>query len=103
MSEGELVRLDSNAPSPPAVFRREAPGEIVAPSAASTPPPQPPSPYLTARQAAAYLNVSYGTFRNWATQIKRTKTGRYRKDDLDHFAQNRKKTPKRIAQKWGSR
>ncbi|OWK46591.1 helix-turn-helix domain-containing protein [Fimbriiglobus ruber] len=49
------------------------------------------SPYLTAREAATYLNVSYGTFRNWAVQIKRQKTGRYRKEDLDHFAKSRRK------------
>lgn len=49
------------------------------------------TPYLTAKEAAAYLNVSYGTFRNWATRIKRSRTGRYRRDDLDHFATTRRK------------
>ncbi|OWK46594.1 helix-turn-helix domain-containing protein [Fimbriiglobus ruber] len=49
------------------------------------------SPYLTAREAALYLNVSYGTFRNWATKIKKQKTGRFRKEDLDNFAKTRRK------------
>jgi excisionase family DNA binding protein len=53
--------------------------------------PKTPSPYLTAREAADYLNVSYGTFRNWATRIKRAKTGRYRREDLDQFASTRRK------------
>lgn len=51
----------------------------------------PSKEYMTAKEAADYLNVTYGTFRNWATRIKRSKTGRYRREDLDHFAQNRRK------------
>lgn len=51
----------------------------------------PESPYLTAKEAAAYLRVSYGTFRNWATKIKRHRTGRYRREDLDEFARTRRK------------
>ena len=55
-------------------------------------PPAPiDSPFLTAREAAAYLRVSYGTFRNWATQITRTRHGRYRREDLDRFAQRKRK------------
>ncbi|MCE9560576.1 MAG: helix-turn-helix domain-containing protein [Planctomycetes bacterium] len=58
---------------------------------AKRPEPQIESPYLTAKQAAAYLNVQYGTFRNWATQIKKTRTGRYTREALDYFALHRKK------------
>ena len=50
------------------------------------------SPYLTAKQAAAYLNVSYGTFRHRAKNIKRTRTGHYRREDLDHFAAHRRRS-----------
>lgn len=52
------------------------------------------SPYYTAREAAAYLRIAYGTFRNWATQIKRNNLGRYHRADLDRFANTRKR-PKR--------
>jgi hypothetical protein len=46
------------------------------------------SPYLTARQAAAYLGIAYGTFRNKATRIRKMpQTGRYRREDLDAFAE----------------
>lgn len=41
--------------------------------------------YLTARQAAAYINVPYTTFRKIATQIKRCRFKRFRKADLDKF------------------
>jgi len=61
------------------------------PPAASPPEARIPSPYLTAKGAAEYLNVGYGTFRNWATKIRRTRTGRYRREDLDNFAQMRRK------------
>jgi hypothetical protein len=45
------------------------------------------SPYLTAKEAAAYLRISYSTFRKKATKIKRQPgTGRYRREDLDMFA-----------------
>jgi len=48
------------------------------------------SPYLTGRQAAAYLNIAYGTFRNYATRIRRTRFGRYRREDLDKFAMQKR-------------
>jgi len=45
------------------------------------------SPYLTAREAAAYLKVSYSTFRKRARRINRMPgTKRYRPADLDAFA-----------------
>lgn len=45
------------------------------------------SPYMTAREAAAYLRISESTFRKKARLIRRQPgTGRYRKDDLDEFA-----------------
>jgi hypothetical protein len=53
--------------------------------------PKPDSPYLTAKQAARYLNVAYGTFRNWAYHIPKTRTGRYTREALDHFAATRKR------------
>ena len=49
------------------------------------------SPYLTPKEAASYLNIAYGTFRNWAKDIRRQRTGRYRREDLDAFAQRRKR------------
>lgn len=54
--------------------------------AADAPPPV-PSPYLTARQAADYLNIPYSSFRKKATRIRRMPgTGRYQVADLDAFA-----------------
>lgn len=52
---------------------------------------KPPESHLTAKQAAAYLGVAYSTFRGWACSIRQQKTGRYRKQDLDHFAATRKR------------
>ncbi len=50
-------------------------------------PPAPATPHLTAREAAAYLRISYSTFRKKATKIKRQPgTRRYRREDLDEFA-----------------
>lgn len=51
-------------------------------------PPPIPSPYLTAKEAAAYLNVAYGTFRHIATRIRRCRHGRYHRDDLDAYARS---------------
>lgn len=49
--------------------------------------PQPSTPYFTAKEAAAYLRISYSTFRKKATKIRRQPgTGRYRREDLDEFA-----------------
>jgi hypothetical protein len=49
--------------------------------------PQPASPYFTAKEAAAYLRISYSTFRKKATRIRRQPgTGRYHRSDLDEFA-----------------
>lgn len=45
--------------------------------------------YLTAKEAAAYLRVSYSYFRKHATTIKRTRTRRYRPEDLDSWAMSR--------------
>jgi hypothetical protein len=45
------------------------------------------SPYLTAKQAAAYLKIAYSTFRDRARLIKRApQTKRYRREDLDEYA-----------------
>lgn len=45
------------------------------------------SPYLTAKEAAVYLKISYSTFRKKARLIrKQPGTGRYRREDLDRFA-----------------
>jgi hypothetical protein len=45
------------------------------------------SPYLTAREAAAYLRISYSTFRKKACMIRVCKaTGRYKKEYLDEYA-----------------
>jgi excisionase family DNA binding protein len=45
------------------------------------------TPYLTARQAAEYLNISYSTFRKKARYIRKMPgTSRYRREDLDAFA-----------------
>ena len=50
-------------------------------------PPAPATPHLTAKEAAAYLRISYSTFRKKATKIRRQPgTGRYRIEDLDEFA-----------------
>jgi len=49
------------------------------------------SPYLTAREAAHYLGMTYGTFRNIATRITRTAHGRYTRTALDSFASKKKK------------
>mgnify|MGYP001153130515 CR=1 FL=1 len=54
-------------------------------------PPAVPSPYLTAEEAAAYLRISYGTFRNHAHKIPKTRHGRYRIADLDKYAAGKRK------------
>jgi hypothetical protein len=47
------------------------------------------TPYLTSKEAAAYLRLSYSTFRKRATKIKRMpSTGRYRREDLDAYAES---------------
>ena len=59
--------------------------------------PEPPQPvginpgakYLTAREAAAYLGLTYGTFRHKAARIRRTRHGRYTREALDRFAELR--------------
>lgn len=49
--------------------------------------PLPVSSHLTAKQAAAYLRISYSTFRKKATKIRRQPgTGRYQVEDLNEFA-----------------
>lgn len=49
------------------------------------------SPYLTAKEAAAYLRIAYSTFRKKAKRIKRQPgTGRYRVEDLEAFAAKKK-------------
>lgn len=59
------------------------------------PAPKIESPYLTAKEAAAYLGIAYSTFRKRATQIKRMpQTGRYRREDLDLWASSHR--PKRV-------
>jgi hypothetical protein len=69
MTKRECIRLDSDTPpSSPA-------------SEAIT------SPYLTAREAAAYLRMSYSTFRKRAIFIKRCpQNNKYRREDLDAYA-----------------
>jgi hypothetical protein len=59
------------------------------PSAAAT-------PHLTAKEAAAYLRISYSTFRKKATRIRRQPgTGRYRIEDLNEFAASQRSKRKR--------
>lgn len=54
------------------------------------------SDYLTAKQAAVYLNVPYSTFRKRATTIPRChQTKRYHKTDLDEWAKSRRPRTKR--------
>jgi hypothetical protein len=54
------------------------------------------SPYLTAQEAATYLNISYSSFRKRATRIRRMPmTGRYRRDDLDAYAESLRPKRKR--------
>lgn len=54
------------------------------------------SPYLTAAEAAAYLRIAYSTFRKVATRIRRMPaTGRYRREDLDAFAETARPRRKR--------
>jgi len=49
--------------------------------------PTPATPHLTAKEAAAYLRISYSTFRKKATKIRRQPgTRSYRREDLDEFA-----------------
>jgi len=50
----------------------------------------PPSPYLTAAEAARYLNVPDSTFRKAARWIPITATCRYRREDLDAFAKGKR-------------
>lgn len=53
------------------------------------------SPYLTAKQAAAYLGIAYSTFRKKACQIPTmAQTGRYRREDLDKWAASHR--PRRV-------
>lgn len=60
------------------------------------PAPVVASPYLTARDAAAYLGIAYSTFRKRACRIRcQPQTGRYRRDDLDAFAASQRPTRKR--------
>jgi hypothetical protein len=54
------------------------------------------SPHLTTKEAAAYLRISYSTFRKKATKIRRQPgTGRYRVEDLDEFAASLRSRKKR--------
>jgi hypothetical protein len=49
------------------------------------------SPYLSAREAAAYLNIAYSTFRKRAVRIKRTpQTNKYTREALDDYANSLK-------------
>ncbi len=49
------------------------------------------SPYLTAKEAAVYLHISYSTFRKLAVHIPRTRTRRYTRDQLDKWATSRRR------------
>jgi hypothetical protein len=54
------------------------------------------TPHLTAKEAAAYLRISYSTFRKKATRIRRQPgTGRYRIEDLNEFAASQRPKRKR--------
>jgi excisionase family DNA binding protein len=51
---------------------------------------RPPSPWLTPQEAAAYLNISLGTLRNWTSAryvpfSKRGRVVRYHKDIIDKW------------------
>lgn len=49
------------------------------------------SPYLTPKKAARYLGISDSTFRKAARWIKcQPGTGRYRREDLDAYAEGKK-------------
>lgn len=51
----------------------------------------PASPYLTSGQAAAYLNISLSTFYKKRKFIRRARgTRRFRREDLDAFAESAK-------------
>jgi hypothetical protein len=59
-------------------------------------PSAPATPHLTAKEAAAYLRISYSTFRKKATRIRRQPgTGRYRIEDLNEFAASQRSKRKR--------
>jgi excisionase family DNA binding protein len=52
------------------------------------------SPWLTAAQAAAYLQVALGTVRNWTSalfipHVKRGGLVRYHREDLDRWLRQR--------------
>jgi hypothetical protein len=50
-----------------------------------------PSPYLTAREAAAYLGIAYSTFRARARHVRRVaQTRRYTSEALDEYAHKSK-------------
>jgi excisionase family DNA binding protein len=50
------------------------------------------SPYLTAKEAAEYLRMSYSTFRKKARLIKMMPgTHKYRREDLDEYAQSNRR------------
>lgn len=54
------------------------------------------TPYMTSKEAAAYLRLAYSTFRKRATKIKRMPgTGRYRREDLDAYAESARPRRKR--------
>lgn len=54
------------------------------------------SPFMNSREAAVYLRISYSTFRKKATLIRRMPgTRRYRREDLDTFAESNRPKRKR--------
>jgi hypothetical protein len=58
--------------------------------------PEQPGTYLTAKEAATYLAISYSTFRKRATRITRMPgTGTYRREDLDTYAASQRPKRKR--------
>lgn len=82
----ELVRADLVAERLARIIDKA--GAIAPPPAPVEPPPAPPSPYFTAEESAAYLGIPYSTFRKRAKFIRRVpQTGRYRREDLDEWAE----------------
>jgi hypothetical protein len=55
-----------------------------------------PGVYLTAKEAAVFLNIPYSTFRKKAVKIRRQPgTGRYLREDLAQFAASLRSNRKR--------
>lgn len=82
----ELVRADLVAKRLARIVDRA--NQPAPPPAPVPPPKEVESPYKTPREAAVYLGIPYSTFRKKAKYIRRVpQTGRYRREDLDEWAE----------------